>query len=228
MKRIWLIASAALLFAMTSAQAGEKAYSIKEATTPAPKEIKEAIRNQLKGSSIQLLDARGELLCEVWFRKEIPAEATPEQVKNGLTYQELQETTLLGVIQFPKPTKDYRKQDIKAGVYTLRLAFQPMDGDHMGTAMYRDFCLLVPISEEKDEKPLGSQKELQELSTKATGKGHPAVFLLFPNSKPAATPELASKDNGHWVLNVKEEVKAGTQKAAIGIGLTLVGHTSAE
>ena len=36
-------------------------------------------------------------------------------------------------------------------VYTLRLAYQPMDGDHMGTAPYSEFCLLVGA--EMDTKP---------------------------------------------------------------------------
>src|SRR5205807_6737297 len=103
---------------------------------------KEPIAKLLTDRSIQLLDQKGTPLCELWFRKEVPAKATPEQIKNGLTYRELDETTLLGAIRIDQLMTDYRKQKIKPGVYTLRLGFQPMDGDHMGTAPYNELGLV--------------------------------------------------------------------------------------
>lgn len=217
---------AALFLAVAPGLAADGAYSIKAAATPVPKELKEGIAGLLSDRSVQLLDAKGNLQAEVWFRKDLPSKATPAQVKNGLTYRELDETTLLGAIRFDQPMTDYRKQKIKAGTYTLRLGFQPMDGDHMGTAPYSEFCLLVPAA--LDEKPgTMSAKELQELSTKASGTTHPAVFLLFPNEKPEAAPKLVDKGNNTWVLYVKEAVLAGQEKAALGLGLTLIGHSEA-
>src|SRR6266540_2112808 len=119
---------------------GEGKYSIKTVAKSAPpKELDESIRKLLDSSSVQVLDPNNKVLCEVWF----PTEATAEQVKNGLSYRELKETTILGAVRFEQATTDYRKQKIKAGVYTLRLGFQPMDGDHMGTAPHNEFCLLV-------------------------------------------------------------------------------------
>lgn len=216
-------ACTALLVAVAPAWAAEGAYTIKTATTPAPKELKEAIAKLLSDQAVQLLDGQGNRLCEVWFRKEVPSKATPAQVKNGLTYRELDETTLLGAVRFDQPTTDYRKQKIKAGVYTLRLGFQPQDGDHMGTAPYPEFCLLVPAALDAKADTM-SAKELQELSTKASGTSHPAVFLLFPNEKPEAAPKLVDKGGAKWVLNVKEPVQAGGEKASLGVGLTLIGH----
>ena len=214
----------ALIAAVAPAWAAEGAYTIKAATAPPPKELKEGIAKLLSDHSVQLLDGKGSLLCEVWFRKEVPSKATPAQVKNGLTYRELEETTLLGAVRFDQPMTDFRKQKIKAGVYTLRLGFQPQDGDHMGTAPYPDFCLLAPAA--ADAKPdTMSAKELQELSTKASGTSHPAVFLLFPNEKPDEAPKLVDKGGEKWVLNVKEPVQAGGEKATLGVGLTLIGHS---
>src|SRR4051794_21620021 len=184
-----------LLLAAVPAAAADTPYSIKEANNPPPKELNAAIGNVLNDKSVQLLDAKGNLLSEYWFRKEVPVKATPEQIKNGLTYQEVAPTTLLGVVQVVQQTTDYRKQKIKPGLYTLRLGIQPMNGDHMGTAPYPEFCLLVPASEEKGPEPLAAQKDLEELSTKASGSGHPAIFLLFPPGKAAAAPQLVSKDN---------------------------------
>jgi hypothetical protein len=198
-------------------------YSIKTTTTPVPAELKEPIGKLLSDQSIQLLDGKGALLCELWFRKEAPAKATAEQIKNGLTYRELEESTLLGAVRVAQLMTDYRKQKIKPGVYTLRLGFQPMDGDHMGTAPYNEFFLAVPAGLDEKPDPIET-KELQELSAKSARGSHPGVFLLYPNAKPADQPELVSKGEGTWVLNFKEQTSSNGQKAPLGVGLTLIGH----
>jgi hypothetical protein len=210
-----------------SAIAGDAAYSVKEGKTPLPEGIKEPIAKVMGERSFQFLDAKSNVLCEVWVRKEVPAKATTEQIKNGLTYRELQEGTVLGVVQFPKAITDYRKQNIKAGVYTLRLGFQPENGDHMGTAPFNEFCLLVPAAEDKKVDPLAG-KELQELSTKASGTSHPAVLLLFPVplKDAGADAKVVDKGEGHWVLTMKLELKVGDEKPSLGFGLTLVGVSS--
>jgi hypothetical protein len=200
-----------------------EAYSIKTATNPAPKELKGPIAQLLSDRSVQLLDEKGNLLAEIWFRKDVPAKATPAQIKNGLTYRELEETTLLGAMRLEQPMTDFRKQKIKPGVYTLRLGFQPMDGDHQGTSPYPEFCLLSPA--DADAKPdLMPAKDLQEQSAKASGGSHPSVWLLFPNEKPEDAPKLANKGGGNWVLGWKEPVTVGAEKAFLGVGLTLIGH----
>ncbi|HKB41847.1 MAG TPA: hypothetical protein VKD72_35805, partial [Gemmataceae bacterium] len=61
-----------------------------------PKELKDPVRKLLAEKSIQLSDDKGNQLVEVWFRKELPAKATDAQIKNGLTYQEVPQTTLVG------------------------------------------------------------------------------------------------------------------------------------
>jgi hypothetical protein len=119
---------------------------------------------------------------------------------------------------------DYRKQKIKPGVYTLRLGFQPMDGDHMGTAPNPEFLLVLPAA--GDRKPVTMEpKEMQERSSKAPGGSHPGVFLLFPNDKPEDAPKLVSKGDGTWVLTWKEPAASEGQKASLGMALTLIGHS---
>lgn|SRR5579871_290222 len=223
-----LVALGLLLSAGTVFAADAK-YALKAATTPAPKELAEPIRTLLGDQSLQLTDNKGAVFCEVWLRKQLPVRATPAQVKNGLSYRDLEESTLLGAVRFDQQWTDYRKHKIKPGVYTLRLGFQPMDGDHMGTAPYSEFCLL--ISANADTKPeLIETKRLQEMSAKSIGGSHPAVLLLFPNDKPVDKPSLVQKENDHWVAMLKEPVAIQGQPApaGLGIGLTLVGHTSAE
>jgi hypothetical protein len=204
------------------AWSAEAKYRIKVIKAEPPKELKEPVRKLLSDEAVQLLDAKGTALTQVWFRKEVPAKVTPEQLKNGLTYRDLKETTLLGAIQFLKPGADYRKQKVPAGVYTMRLGFQPMDGDHMGVSMFQDFCLLAAADMDAKPDPL-EPKALQELSTKSINTTHPAVLMLFPDPKPPEKPQLSAKSNNHWVLNTKAVVSSDGKKGALGIGLTLVG-----
>src|SRR5262249_57199391 len=140
---------------------------------------------------------------------------------------ELQETTLVGVLQVHKPMTEYRKQKIKPGVFTLRLGFQPSDGDHMGTAPYKEFCLIVPADEDKNPAPMKDAKELQEASTKATGTSHPGVFLLMPVKDAGEAPKLVSMANNHWVVTWKQAVATKDAKATLNFGLTLIGVSPA-
>lgn len=223
MLRIWGCAVLAFVLAASSGVT----YSIRLLTTPPPKELKEPFRKLLDENTVQLLDDKGGVVAQIWFRKEIPVKATAEQIKNGLTYREIEETTFLGAVRFDQQYIDYRKQKIKPGVYTLRLGFQPMDGDHMGTAPYPEFCLLIPAAVE-DKPDLIEVKEMRERSDKAPGGSHPGIMLLFPNDKPDATPKLVDKGMGHGVLMTRAAVSADGQKAVLGLGLTLLGHTAAE
>jgi hypothetical protein len=216
-----------LLLTMTTlAPAQEGKYSIKTIDQAPPKELDGSISKLLSPKAVQLLNPQGKAVADIWFRKEVPAEATAEQIKNGISYREIKQTEVLGAIRFDQDWTDYRKQKVKAGVYTLRLGFQPQDGDHTGASQFTEF--LVVLDAAKDSKPaLMEPKEMVEASQKALSTGHPGVFMLFPNEKPAAQPQLMPKENNHWVLYSKEEFTVGGKKAGtIGIGLTLVGNAN--
>jgi hypothetical protein len=193
-------------------------------STPPPQELAEPIQKRLAPRAIQLVDPKGELTLEFWFRKQLPAKATEAQIKNGLTYREIGESTIFGAVRVAKQFVDFRKQKIKPGVYTLRLGFQPMDGDHMGTAPYSEFCLLSLAAEDKSADAMET-KPLQEMSAKTTGS-HPGVMLLFP-TKDASEPKIVDKGEGTWSIEFKQDVEAAGMKATIGISLTVAGSSPA-
>lgn len=200
-------------------------YSIKATEADPPKQLSDDMRKLLSKSCVQLLDAKENVLVELWLVKEVPAKATDAQIKNGLGYREVPSSTVVGAIRVAKNLLDYKKQKIPAGTYTLRVGIQPEDGDHMGTAPYNEFCLLCPAAD--DKKPnLIEVKELRELSAKTTDN-HPAVLVLFPGDKDAGDkPKLVSKAGGHWVMFVKVPVKVGEKKAVLPFGLNLIGFSS--
>jgi phosphopantetheinyl transferase (holo-ACP synthase) len=217
---------AALALALPLRAADPYSVKVQEKAEP-PKELAEDVRKLLEPTAVQFLGEKGNVLAEVWFRKEVPAKATDEQIKNGLTYQEVEQTTLLGAVKLHEESADYRKQKLKAGVYTLRLLNQPMDGDHMGTAPYNEFCLLCPAAEDKKPELLEVEK-MHELSAKSVGRKHPGMMLLFPNKTPPEAPTVEAKPKDHFVLSYRVPVTAGGQKVALGFSLVVVGQTMAE
>jgi hypothetical protein len=217
------------VFSFVSSQDGKK-YAIKTADTPVPKEISEPIQKLLAENSVQLLDGSGKLLCEMWFRKELPTEATPEQLKTGVTFREVKQTEILGAIQFHVAMTDYRKQKMKPGVYTMRLGYQPTDGKHgADVSQFQEFVLVIKAKD--DTRPaLMEAKKLSDQSGESLDLAHPGVFMLWPNSAPGKEPTITAQAKNHWVVNSKcnLSVAGKSANASIGIGVTLIGHSPAE
>src|SRR5262245_6167967 len=100
--RTWAAAAALVVLAALPLRAADNAYTIKVVDkAELPKELAEPIRQLLGERCVQLLDDKGTVLAEVWFRKAVPAKATDAQIKNGLTYREVPETTVFGAIRLP-------------------------------------------------------------------------------------------------------------------------------
>jgi hypothetical protein len=193
-----------------------------EATEP-PTEVAEPIRKLLPKSCEIVKDANGNAVAEFWFRSEIPGKGSAEQIKNGLTYRELVETSILGVVKFANTFIDYRKQEIPAGVYTLRIAFQPDTGDHTDTAPHTEFALLCPV--EKDTKADEMEpKTLYKMSFASTGGEHPGVMLLYPGDK-AKEPKLVDREKGVWTLSFHRPVVSDAGSVEMGFSVTVAGFS---
>ena len=213
-----------LLFVLIAlpARAADPVFSAKIEKLDAPDTVVEPIRKLLAPEALVVSVENGDLVMKVWFRAEIPVKASAEQIKNGLTYREIPEGEIVGVIQFPAKFTDYRRQEIAAGVYTLRFAVQPDIGDHTGTAPHPDFCLMCPIEKDKSADRI-EKKKLIELSSEVNEGKHPAVLLMFPNATKDMTPKVVGKGNGVWVVNLRRAVAAEDEKSSLGFGITIAG-----
>ena len=211
----------ALLLALSAARAADAPYSIQGVDAAPPMELAAPVRDLLAGRCVQFFAGGDRPQVEVWFRKEAPGDAVEVQIMNGLTYREIPETTLLGALRVVGDFTDYRHQKIAPGVYTLRLAFQPVTDDHQGSAPYPEFLLASPAVEDLKPDPM-EHKALEELSGKTTGK-HPAVLLLFPGKNTSDEPKLVARGGGSWVLMVKQDVRVGDKQTVMGLGVTLIG-----
>ncbi len=219
--------SAAVVVALAGTAAADVKLAVKTEATPPPQELAGPVRDLLDGTAVSVSDDQDKLLCTIWPRKELPSKANADKAKAGLAYSDFDESLIIGAVRFPQVWTDYRKQKIQPGVYTLRLGKQPMDGDHMGTAPYDDFCLLCPAK--LDTKPgLLDTKPLHELSSASTTRKHPGVMLTFPNPMPADKPAVEGKPNDVWVVSFKRPATAGSQKASMGFSLVVIGASMAE
>lgn len=217
MRFVFVAAVVALSF---PGQAAEPKLSAKVEKVAAPDALAEPIRKLLDEQALVVRDGDTELMT-VWFRSVIPMKATPEQVKNGLTYREIPEGELVGAVRFPAKFTDFRKQEIAAGVYTLRFALQPDIGDHTGTSPHPDFCLMCQAKEDKTVEPV-EKKKLIEVSSLVNEGRHPAVLLLFPNNGKDDVKVL-SKGEGVYVATVKRAIATDGAKSTLGFAVTVAG-----
>jgi hypothetical protein len=224
-----LLCFGVIFISLAASQEGKK-FSVKATNTPIPTDISKEIADLLAPTATQLLDATGKPICDMWLRKEIPADATDAQLKTGVTWREVKQSEILGAIQFHQKWTDYRKQPIKAGVYTMRLAYQPTDGKHTADVSdYQDFALVIGAKADT-KKALIETKSLHDKSGDSLELAHPGVFMLWPNPTPKKEPTIDARPKDHWVVNGHIGLVVGGKATGkdMGIGVTLVGHSPAE
>lgn len=161
-------------------------------------------------------------VMRVWFRREIPVRATPEQARTGLTYRQIPEGALVGALELPKVFIDYRRQRLPAGVYTLRFAIQPDTGEHTDTSPHREFCLLCPAAADPSVEVMDPRR-LIELSSRVNQGRHPAVLLLWPNDNPGPGVQILDKGDGVQVAAFRRPVADGARKSTLGFAITVAG-----
>jgi hypothetical protein len=160
----------------------------------------------LESSGCRLVLNDGSVIGDIWLGRNAPVQAKKD-VPDAL-YPELAESTLIGVVSFPKAASDYRGQLIQAGVYTLRYELLPDDGNHLGVAPNRDFGLLVPAENDPDPNATFKFDELVNLSRKATGTRHPSPWSL---AQPSATTGLSKDEEDHWIFTTTLKLESGKE-----------------
>jgi hypothetical protein len=205
---------AAQLFAV--AFAFGQNYKTESAAAP-PAEITKEIQDMLDPQGTRVENEQGNTLCEVWLRKTVPTNPNPS-ASSDLLYGALSEGTFLGALRFPDAATDYRGQAIKAGVYTLRYALIPQDGNHMGVNPYRDALVLVPMAADTSLEKALDFDGLVKLGRLASGTPHPG-FLVGAQTSGDMFPAVVKDDQGHWNL----QLKAHGQSGDFPIAFTVVG-----
>jgi len=166
-----------------------------------PSEINESIRSLLQPKAVQLLEGDKPVI-ELWLAKELNLQSKPSSPATAL--DALKQTTVLGAAAFASPRRDYREDEIAKGVYTVRFAHQQQDGNHLGTAEFTYFAVLVPAKLDAGPDAIKDYKQLVNTSGKETSTDHPMVISLRPvNSAEGEFPKLATPAPEHKSVRVK-------------------------
>lgn len=168
----------------------------------------ESVKASLEDKGYRVTLADGAVLCDIWLRKALPTEAKKDVP--GATYTEIVDSSVVGVISFPKTSQDFRGQDIKAGAYTIRYALHPTDGNHMGISPFRDFLLLTPIADDQNADARYKFEELVKMSAKTTNSNHPAALSLVA-AEGGQFPSVKENEHEHLVFSAKVKTSAGTE-----------------
>lgn len=188
----------ALLFCAPR-NAAAQSYKAEPLNEAPPSELSAAIRSALSPTGIRVTGPSGPV-CDLWLGKAVPGKANAPQTL-GVIFPQLAQGTLVGALRLPNSTKDYRKQLIKAGVYTLRYALLPDNGNHMGVAPQRDFVLASPAAADQDAATLTIDQAIA-LSRKATGSNHASPWSLAPpEDHLKSLPSVFHLDEGdQWLV----------------------------
>jgi hypothetical protein len=205
---------------------GQETYKIEPLKEGPPAALADAVKQTLGDQGFRVVDGQGKPFADLWVRKAVPASGKPAGPKGTVLFPVLAEGELLGAVRFGKEAGDYRDQPIAPGVYTIRYALQPVNGDHLGVSPYRDYGLLVPAKVDKTLAPTPKEK-LEDESAGAAGTNHPAVFMMLaapPSS--GGTPSLVrDEEKNLWgaVLPLPLEVKGESAPAPLNVQLVIVG-----
>jgi hypothetical protein len=171
--------------------------------------VPEGIRQALDSKGYRLTLDGGAPACELWVRKSVPAQ-TKKDVE-GVTYPQLAESVLVGVVHFPQAVADFRGQKVPAGFYTLRYALMPNDGNHLGAAPNRDFLLLIPAASDANPNATFKFQELMALSESATATKHPAPLSLVPADSGVTAPSVSKDEQDHWIFSARMKLNSGEE-----------------
>ncbi len=188
---------------------------VEKANRPAASPISEAVWQVLDPNGYRVVLEDGPL-CEIWFRKGVPASTT----KSGqdALFPQLAPSTLVGAVNFLKSSTDYKGDPIKPGFYTLRYELLPADGNHLGVAPNPDFLLILPADSDSDPNATFKFQEMVGLSRKATGSSHPGPLSLVQADK--SQPGVSKDDQDHSIFSFNLTLSSGEQ---LPVGLVVKG-----
>ncbi len=200
-------------------RASAQGFSVVQANAAAPQELSAAVRTVMSDQVLRVSGPSG-LICEIWLRKAVPAKAAATAL--GVTFTQLDEGTLVAVMRVAADTRDYRRQGVKAGVYTMRYCLSPVNGNHQDVAPQRDFLLAIPAAADLDPATV-SETQTIELSKKTIGSAHPSPWPLFlgEGDASAAAAVKHDTDDDLWILEFTAML--GTTPTRMGLVISGFG-----
>ncbi len=154
----------------------------------APPELTAAIAAALAPGSVTVKS--GDVQLDLWWVKAVALAKAPDA---SPAWGDVGDGALVGAIRVSLPWSDIRGYVVRPGVYTLRYARQPANGDHLGVSPNREFLLLSPAAVDTTPDPVG-YKGAVDLSKQTVRRAHPSALSLDPPAAGTAPLSLVKTD----------------------------------
>lgn len=187
-----------------------------------PKEVAADVAKVLSEAGYQIT-ANGKTVCEIWLAKEWTAKA--KFVPSLAMLYPLEPGELIGVIRYPKKAGDFRSQQVRTGVYTVRYGLQPEDGSHVGTSTTRDFLVLLPAAVDVKPTRIADVKAMFKQSAEVSRSTHPAILAMVAvpsDGKSPAVRHIAGRDL--WTVRLAGKAKGAEKTSDLPIEFVVIGH----
>lgn len=215
-----------VLISLIQPTLGADDYRLEPLDTPPPSDgVSPAIYELISPTGFKVIRGKSRVVCEVWPARQWTAQADFE-ASNSILYP-LEFGELIGLARWPRKGSDFRDQEIASGVYTMRYALQPVDGNHIGTSDTRDFILLSRAEDDTDPQPV-DKAALFKRSAGASGTTHPAMLsLLAAGESEGATPVLVHNEQRElWSVKFTNPVAQGDKVSDLTLELVVVGKAA--
>jgi hypothetical protein len=189
----WLAGLAIGLCVASGAARGAE-YRVEASKDAPPAALASEVAAQILPTGYKVFEGEKRVVCEIWLAKQWAVKADAQPIESVIYPFEV--GSLMGVLRFPRKGADFRGQDIAAGVYTLRYADQPVDGNHVGTFETRDFLLMVPAAADRSPATI-AEMDLFKASATSAESSHPAIMPLV-KSEAADAPALEHIEAHDW------------------------------
>lgn len=179
-------------------------YAVEVLKDGAPAGVADPVRAVLAPSGYRVLGG-GKPALDFWFRAALST--VDAKAEKGVHYGTLKQGTLVGVLRVHEGAVDFRAQKVAAGLYTMRYAVQPDDGDHQDMTEARDFLLLSAAGDDLNPDPM-ELKPLIKQSARLNGKKHPGVLFLASGLE-GPLPRIRTQGNPAQVVFEVEVAGSG-------------------
>jgi len=216
---------ATICLAILAASASAQQYSVESLAQPAPADgLSPEISGALSETGLVVKRDGSRVVCEIWLAKSLAVKEgfTPS---SSLLYP-LEPGQLIGVIRYPRKAEDFRGQEIPRGVYTIRFALQPEDGNHVGTSDTRDFLLLAPAADDQQLAP-PDVESLNERSATVAGGTHPTMMCLLKPSEGDTPAMVHDEARELWSVRCSTKTAAGDDAPPVVLQIVVVGKAEA-
>lgn len=215
----------ALMIGLLAASVEADEYSIAVlGEAPPADELSAEIVSALATKGVKVTKGTSRTVCDIWLCKswEVKADfkATPAVMYPFSPGQ------LIGVLRFKRRGNDFRDQEIPSGVYTLRYAQQPIDGNHIGTFATRDFLVMVDAASDKSAGPF-DVRDLMTASAEAAESNHPGMLCLQKSDDNVKSPALKhNEDHDWWIAQLTGKATVAGKSNDLPIAVVVVGYAA--